>query len=322
MSLRRLAAGSGLEIGACTTATDISDESYATLLATEFNRLALENDLKWATVHPHQDTYEFEPADTLVAFADRHDMAVTGHALVWHIDNPDWLTQQSWSSTALAAELRSHIHTLTERYAGRIDTWDVVNEPIDDTGNLRETLWLETLGPEYIADAFRWAAATTDADLFYNDYHLPVNDEKQDRVYRLLANLLDHDVPIDGIGLQLHCLDSHPTPTQIRDTINRFQTLDLEVRITELDVAYPIEDQPDDLETAHADYYEQTVAACFDAGVDSITLWGVTDDRSWLTSWRDYPDHYTQQPLLFDNTYTKKESYDAVARVLRQHAGN
>lgn len=319
MRLRELAAAAGAEIGACASFEDLEDDRYAELLGDEFNRLALENDLKWGPVHPEPETFAFERADKLIDFADRHDMAVTGHALVWHIQNPDWLVQQDWRADELADELRSHIHTVTDRYADRIDTWDVVNEAVDDNGELRETLWLEQLGEDYIGNAFRWAADHTDADLYYNEYGLSYNEAKQDRVCGLLEDLLARDVPVDGIGLQLHCVGVHPAPDQIQETIQRFQEFGLEVRVTELDVAYHVDERPDDLETTQAAYYRQTVEACLDAGVESITLWGVTDDHSWITSWRDYPDRYTQQPLLFDDDGREKQSYEAVASVLREH---
>lgn len=319
MTLREAAAGAGVEIGVCATCEALADDRYAELLATEFDRLAVENDLKWGPVRPDRRTFAFEPADELVDFAGRHAMAVTGHALVWHIDNPDWLEEQDWRADDLEAELRSHIRSVTSRYAGRIDTWDVVNEAVNDDGELRETLWLERLGEAYIHDAFLFAAENTDADLYYNEYGLPYNQAKRDRVYRLLGDLLDRGAPVDGVGIQLHCVGVQPDPDRIRETIRRFHELGLDVRVTELDVAFDRDERPEDLEAVQAAYYDQTVEACLDAGVEGITVWGVTDDRSWITSWRDYPDRYTQRPLLFDADGRKKESYRAVESVLRDH---
>jgi len=315
MGLRDLAAAADLEIGASATAAELDDASAA-LLGGEFNRLATENDLKWGAVRPEREVFEFDAADRLVAFAERNDMAVTGHALVWHVETPDWL--RGLGADELAAELRTHVRRLTGRYDGRIDTWDVVNEAVADDGTLRESLWYEQLGERYVADAFRWAAGETDADLFYNDYGLPYNERKRERVYRLLEGLLERGVPVDGVGLQLHCVGVHPTPEQLRGTVRRFRELGLEVRVTELDVAYRIGEAPEDLAAVQAEYYRAVVGACLDAGVGSVTLWGVTDDRSWVTSWRDYPERYTGQPLLFDGEGREKPSYDAVASVLRE----
>jgi endo-1,4-beta-xylanase len=284
----------------------------------EFDRLALENDLKLAAVRPGREVFEFESADRLVAFAERHDMSVTGYALGWHVGTPEWLTRRSWDGGELAAALRSHVRRVVGCYGDRIDSWDVVNEAVADGGGLRETVWLERLGEEYVADALRWAAEHTGADPFYNDYGLPSDEAKRERAYRLLEGLLDRGVPVDGVGLQPHCVGVHPTPEQIRETVRRFREPGLEVRVTELDVAYRIEEAPEDVAAARAAYHRVVVTACLDAGVETITLWGVTDDRSWITSWRDYPEQYTGQPLLFDAEGRPNPSYDAVAAALRE----
>jgi len=317
MTLREVAERTGVEIGSCASIEDFDVDWYGDLLGNEFNRLSVENDLMWCRAHPDPDTYAFDDADEILAFADRHDMSVSAHSLVWHLQNPAWLTETDWRAAELAEQLRSHVHTVTERYDGRIDTWDAVNEAVTDDGELRENLWLEYLGEDYIADTFRWAAERSDATLLYNDYGLPYNEGKQDRVYNLLQDLVDRGVPVDGVGIQMHCLDTHPTPEQIRETIERFQDLGLEVRITELDVAYRTEERPDNLEAAQAEYYRQTVEACLDAGVEHITLWGVTDENSWITKWRDYPETYTQRPMLFDEDGRRKQSYEAVSAVLQ-----
>ncbi|WP_266083109.1 endo-1,4-beta-xylanase [Haladaptatus caseinilyticus] len=318
MSLRDLTASTELEIGACASLENLENDRFTELLGNEFNRLALENDLIWKVVHPERETFAFKRVDKLVDFAERHEMAITGHALVWHIENPNWLVKEDWRAVELADVLRSHIHTITERYADCIDTWDVVNEAVDDTGELRETFWLEHLGENYIDDAFYWASEHTDADLYYNDYGLPYNEAKQDRVYDLLKDLLDHGIPVDGIGIQMHCVGVHPTPEQIQASIHRFQELGLDVRVTELDVAYHNDKRPNELKTAQAAYYQQTVSACLEAGVEGITVWGVTDDQSWITSWREYPDTYTQQPLLFDDEGRKSNRM----RLWHQYSAN
>jgi endo-1,4-beta-xylanase len=320
MSLRDLAERAGVGFGTCASIEDFEVDWYGDLLAREFTRLSVENDLMWSRARPDPEAFDFEDADTIVDFADRHGLSTSAHSLVWHQQNPDWLTETDWERDELADQLRTHVHRVTDRYDGRIDTWDVVNEAVADDGTLRENLWLEHLGEEYVADAFRWAAERTDATLLYNDYALPYNEGKRERVYRLLRDLLDRGVPVDGVGLQLHCVWAHPTPAAIRETVERFRDLGLDVRVTELDVAFDADDPPADLDAAHADYYRQTVEACLDAGVDHVTLWGATDRNSWITKWRDLPEQFTQRPMLFDEDGREKESYDAVVSVLREHA--
>src|SRR5207302_7761217 len=101
--------------------------------------------------------------------------------------------------------------TLVGRYKGRVSYWDVVNEAIDDSGNLRNTIWLQVIGPDYIDMAFRWAhEADPAAKLLYNDYSAEGLGRKSDAVYTLVRSLLQEGVPIQGVGLQSHFTLSSP----------------------------------------------------------------------------------------------------------------
>ena len=97
-------------------------------------------------------------------------------------------------------------------YRGRVHAWDVVNEAVADNGaSLRDTLFRQRLGDEYVTDAFRLArAASAQALLFYNDYGGEGLSAKADRIYALLQNLLSKGVPIDGVGLQMHISATRP----------------------------------------------------------------------------------------------------------------
>jgi endo-1,4-beta-xylanase len=88
VSLRELADAAGVDVGACASRAVLDDDRAAGLLGREFGRLAVENDPTWAALRPGPDRFAFERADALVALAERHGMAVTGHALVWHGEAP------------------------------------------------------------------------------------------------------------------------------------------------------------------------------------------------------------------------------------------
>ena len=54
--------------------------------------------------------------------------------------------------------MRTHIRAVVGRYRGRVASWDVVNEVLDDgEPYLRPSKWLEIAGPDFIAEAFRVA---------------------------------------------------------------------------------------------------------------------------------------------------------------------
>jgi len=172
LSLRTFAQAHGLQIGAAVAARPLQSEAlYAQTLAREFSVVTPEDAMKFGPLYPDRDRYDFSDADTIVDFAEAHGMQVRGHTLVWHGQLPCWLTEENWRRNELSEILRQHIMTVVGHYRGRVVVWDVVNEAIADDGSLRDTIWLQKIGPEYIEMAFRWAhEADSGTRLFYNDY--------------------------------------------------------------------------------------------------------------------------------------------------------
>src|SRR5690606_5078017 len=137
--------------------------------------------MKFGPLRPSRNTFNFNAADALIDFAEANDMQVRGHTLLWHNQNPDWLNNGNFSRDEMIEIMREHITTVVGRYRGRIVAWDVVNEAIADNGQLRNTIWLQTIGPEYIEMAFEFAhEADPQALLFYNDYNAEGSGTKSD----------------------------------------------------------------------------------------------------------------------------------------------
>jgi GH35 family endo-1,4-beta-xylanase len=147
-SLREAAQDSGLLIGTAVRPAQLSEVAYAATLAREFNMVEPEDALKWEVVHPERQSFNFSQADQIVDFATRHGMKVRGHTLVWHHQNPQWLTEGKFTSGELAEILEQHIKTVVGHYRGRIFAWDVVNEAFDELrpGTLRSTIWRDQPG--------------------------------------------------------------------------------------------------------------------------------------------------------------------------------
>src|SRR6266540_3130817 len=193
--LRDLAKRADVKIG---TAVDhdafTNDTTYRERIATEFNSITAENVMKWGLVEPVRGQLDFTAADELVASARRNNQGIRGHTLVWHNQLPTWLTDGVTSGAITPAELRTilrqHIIDEVSHFRGKLYQWDVVNEVIDDNANLRDTIWLQNLGPGYIADAFRWAhQADPRAKLFYNDFNLEPLSPKSDAAFALVQQL-------------------------------------------------------------------------------------------------------------------------------------
>jgi endo-1,4-beta-xylanase len=320
-SLRAAAAARGLHIGAAALTTWISsEEAYRNTLGGEFNELTAENEMKWETIHPERNRYNFCPGDRLVSFAEANGMAVRGHVLVWHNQNPLWLTYGNFTREQLIQILKDHIFTVVGHYRGKILEWDVVNEAFDDRGQLRNTIWSRGIGPEYIDMAFEWAhEADPGAKLFYNDYNTETVNAQSNGIYQYVQGMLARGVPIDGVGFQYHTAPAWaPSAEAVRQNFARFGALGLETNITELDVRLPHQPKSSSPITEaqyqqQADVYRHAMQACLESGsCKSFVVWGVSDLHSWVPSaFQEYDD-----ALLFDRSYQPKPAYTAILDVL------
>jgi endo-1,4-beta-xylanase len=306
--LRNAAASAGKLLGAAIQSGYLSEAPYNATLSKHFSYLTAEYEMKWDPVQRTQGVYDFTGADQIVAFAEARGMRVKGHALVWHGATPAWVNTLSEPELRIAME--DHIRTVAGRYRGRVYAWDVVNEAVADdgqpnTGGLRNTVFLQGLGPGYIAEAFRAARkAAPDARLYYNEYSIEGASAKFERTYALVKDLVDDGVPIDGVGFQMHVEgQSYPPAAQIAANMQRLAELGLAVNISEMDVRIRL--APGDLvarlETQKRAYREIVGVCVAQPLCDGITFWGFTDRYSWIDTFFGPDD-----PLLFNDSYGAK----------------
>ncbi|MEV0995838.1 endo-1,4-beta-xylanase [Nonomuraea sp. NPDC050202] len=288
---------------------------HGELLAKHFNGVTPGNELKWDATEPREGEFTFTDGDHLVNFATEHGMTVRGHTLAWHSQTPAWVFENA-TKEVLLQRLERHVRTLVTRYKGRIAAWDVVNEVVDENqpDGLRRSPWYEIAGLDFIRTAFRVAReADPDAKLFINDYNTEF-PRKREALYKLVKQLKDEGVPIDGVGHQLHLNIEHPPASAVEATIERFATLGLDQQVTELDVSIytdfvsSYDTIPPELLVQQGHRYKEL----FDvfrrqAGrLSSVTVWGKSDDVSWLRSW---PIPRLNAPLLFDDDLQAKPAY-------------
>ncbi|MEU1351369.1 endo-1,4-beta-xylanase [Streptomyces sp. NPDC005776] len=304
------------------TAVDMAalaaDAPYRAKAAGEFTSVTPENVMKWEVVEPQRGTYDWAAADELVDFARANGQLVRGHTLVWHNQLPAWLTGGDFSADELRAILRRHITDEAGHFKGRIWQWDVVNEAFNDDGTLRDSIWLRKLGPGYIADAFRWAhQADPKAKLFINDYNIEGVNAKSTALHKLVVELLEQHVPIDGVGIQGHLSVQYNAPHDIADNMKRFDDLGLETAITEADVRIPMPSDSTKQE-AQAEGYDVLLRGCLlTRRCTDFTVWGFTDKYSWV------PDTFEGEGAanLFDENYAAKPAYKALTQDLKLAAG-
>ncbi len=313
VNLRKLAGMKGISIGAAVMPEHLDDSKYVELLTNNFNYITPENHLKWALVHPQKKSFDFSGADKIVNFAIKNKMKLRGHTLAWHYQNPEWLTSLLMNKEEAKEILKNHILKVVGRYKGKIRDWDVVNEPLDDTGRLRFNPWYYSIGEEYIELAFKWAhEADPDAKLFLNEYGVEWYGPKADAFYNLVKKLKEKGVPINGVGIQFHLDGTHiPNFKSVAKNINRFIDLGLEVQITELDVRLgePITDESFEQQ---AKIYSEIMKIALAYDCSAFITWGVCDKYSWIPSF--FPGY--GHALMFDDKYQPKLAAFAVKEVL------
>ena len=228
------------------------------------------------------------------------------------------------SREELLQRMRDHIHTVVGRYKGKIKVWDVVNEAIADGGTniLRKSLWLEIIGPDFIAKAFQYAhEADPDAILRYNEYSLE-SPAKRRKLITLIKSLQEQGVPVMAIGSQAH-LNVSTGFEQMDQALTEMETLGLPIHITELDVNSAQAGQRttgadiagnaattqgglvSDADRKLADAYAGLFRAFIkhEKSVKVVTFWGPNDANSWRANGK---------PLLFDGNNQPKPAFDAV----------
>jgi endo-1,4-beta-xylanase len=318
-SLRALAQKAGIRIGTAVNADALANEApYADKVGAEFNSVTPENAMKWDAVERTRGTYDFTQADQLVAYAQAHGQLVRGHTLVWHNQLPSWLTTGDFGADELRQILRRHITAEVTHFKGEIWQWDVVNEAFNDDGTLRNSLWLQKLGPGYIADAFRWAhQADPKAALFINDYNVEGVNAKSTALHDLVAQLRKEGVPVQGVGIQGHLDVKYPAPHDIADNMARFDKLGVQTAITEADVRIPLPADSTKVEAQNEAYQTLLEGCLLTRHCTDFTVWGFTDKYSWV------PGTFSGegQANIYDENYQPKSAYTVLSQDLRLAGG-
>lgn len=315
-----------------------SNPQVSNLITKEFNSITAENCMKSMYLHPEKNRYDFKMSDKFVALGEKNKMFIHGHTLIWHSQLAPWMTQIK-DSASMAEVMTQHISTIVGKYKGKIGSWDVVNEALNDDGTLRKTVFLETYGKDYLITAFKLAAkADPKADIYYNDYNL-CNAKKRNAAVEMIKNLQKNGAKIDGVGEQAHWNLTSPSLDEIEKTIQDFSALGVKVAFTELDISvlpnpweivgadvnqraeasekmnpYPKE-LPEAIQTQLAARYEAIFKLFLkhQDKISRVTLWGVHDGQSWLNDWPI--KGRTNYPLLFDREHNPKEAYKTILKL-------
>jgi len=215
------------------------DAEIDAVIRTHFNAIVAENCMKSVEIHPEKERYAWEDADAFVAYGEQHSMHITGHTLAWHSQTPDWLfvdeNGKDVDREEMIKRMEDHITTIMQRYKGRVQGYDVVNEAVNDDGTMRKSKFYKIIGPDWVELMFQAAAkADPTAELYYNDYSLS-NPVKAKAVYELVKGMQAKGIKVDGVGMQGHMNVNEPTISEYEKSILLFSELG-KVMITELDL--------------------------------------------------------------------------------------
>ncbi len=295
--------------------------------------------------------YNFSQIDPFFNFAQQNGLAFRGHPMIWNQYNSPWLVEKFKSPNTTNAEIEqiftNHITTLGKKYAGKVNSWDVVNEVINvedgRADGLRDTMvsgfngenyptWLKFLGADYIQRAFELAhAADPGAKLVLNETSLDYSDasgnsywEKRRRaLLTLLTNLKAKGTPIHALGIQSHLLarfNQDFDGNKFRKFLSEVASLGLKIIVSELDVSdteLPKSIEVRDRIVAES-YYEYLSVVLDEPAVTTVINWGLTDRYTWLSDFAPRSDGAEVRPLLRDRQYNRKPAWQAVARALKE----
>jgi endo-1,4-beta-xylanase len=310
-------------IGMAIKASQLTNGSpYDVILKNEFSSISAEYEMKMDQISTASGVYNWAVADKIVAYGNSNGINVHGHALVWHNSVPTWLKNFSGTDAEFALEVKKYITDVVTHYAGKVKSWDVVNEAIDDNGGaMRNTIFLQRMGANYVKDCFQWAknaaiaAGDTKLLLFYNDYATSTNIPKQDKVFSIIDDLKANNL-IDGIGFQMHNTYLSPTKAQIETDLNKAVAKGLKIHVSELDIQV---NQSNDITTftnerrlLQKEKYKEIVKiynALPAASKYALTVWGMKDNESWIPFSTELNHPGDDWPLLYDSNFAIKSSH-------------
>ncbi len=300
-----------------------------------FNSLTAENNMKpvmlldrEATLASGSETravFHFQLADELMTYAAKNEMAVRFHTLVWHNQTPRWFFAEGWSDAedaplcsaeTMTQRLRNSIADemtyINTRWPGLVYAWDVVNEVIEPDHNApnlfrTKSLWYEIMGESFVFTAFQEARkhCAQGQKLYYNDFNMAMPN-KAPAVLALVKRLLAEGT-IDGVGFQTHIGLDYPDLAYYEAMVKEYAALGLTIQATETDVRVNTADPAAQMKLAvrYRDYFAMMRRLRrAGADIDSITMWGMADDHSWLMGWNG-PSY----PLFFDGLMRPKPAF-------------
>ncbi|KZV78693.1 glycoside hydrolase, partial [Exidia glandulosa HHB12029] len=292
--------------GSATDNPELSNTAYTKILFSDmFGQITPGNSMKWGPTEPSRDTYTYAQGDVVLNDAKNASQIVRAHNLAWYEQLPNWLSSGNFDNATLQTILTDHVTSAATHYKGQVYAWDVVNEPVDDSGKL------DKVGTSYIDLAFRAAhAADPNAKLLnVSRSNLEYSGAKFNTTLNLVKQLVAQGTPIHGVGFEGHMIvGSVPSAANIASQMNQFTALGLEVAITELDIRQTMPETAAQRMQQKTDYQNMVGACMLVTKCVGVTVWDYTDLYSWV------PSTFSGQGAAcpWDSNFARKPAYDGI----------
>jgi len=340
LQLGKLAGSKGLLYGSMVTATRLprssmtwNTEPYSQLVKRQ-DTIVTNASMHFDLVEPASGQFNFTVPDKITEYALGNGLRMRGHALCWYQHFPNWMAEMDRPAAIRAVE--KHVGVVVARYAGKVHSWDVVNEALNPSDNaphgMRISGFTKTIGMDWMDCAFHAArSADPHALLTYNDYRIEVThygdaDGRRAGILYLLDDFRRRDIPIDAVGIQSHIdygawkyFDAEAFANFLKEIAAR----GVMIFLTELDVT----DTGSPTDTVERDRVVADVYATYlsvaleNPAVVAVVNWGLIDPEAWQNSPYTTNPHFRradgtpERGLPFDSDMRPKPAAQAMAKV-------
>jgi len=333
--------GKYFRLGTCVNAWNIQKQDVQSFIKKNFNSITCENEMKPSDICVQSQSsgdniaISLQKADPILKFCEQNGIGLRGHTFVWYSQTPEWIFKENMQSNSggfvspermnkrLESMIKNTFDALKTNYPNlKIYSYDVCNELFkNDGGGFRgdgsesSNWWTVYHNDSFVINAFKYARqyAPAGCKLYMNDYNEYFVAKRED-LYNMAKKILAEGDYIDGIGMQshMHYDDFGGTGSATKstnskfgtyaDAIDLFNSLGLDVQITELDVTNCANQKGADL---YVDIFK--VAMERGLNISSLTLWGHCDSASWRNDYQD-----GGKPLPFDANCQPKSFYNDI----------
>lgn len=246
----------------------------------------------WRTLEQEQgkpryregSSYEYRrpPTDPVVDFCESRGINMNGHAIIYGMrtwGHPTWMPEERG---LMEEYFQKHVQELAERYKGRVQRWDVVNEPTDQANR-------GIMPDDYTYKCFNWARKYFPDSVRFNindsDMHWEMTLYR--RYLEIVRNLIDRGTQIDYVGLQMHIYNPEEsrriangadilTPAKIYERLDCMSGAGRPIHVSEVTVTAP--DDSDEGKAIQSMITENLYRLWFShENVMGITWWNVVD---------------------------------------------